>query len=77
MVIKSAEKKIPAIQEAKAIAKRIGADAVVVLAFKGDVVSGASYGQTKAHCAIAGKWMGGLIDDMEAGYVLAPALPAK
>ncbi len=66
--------KNPSIQEAKAICKRIGADAVVVLAFGDGAVSGASYGQTKELCAVAGKWMVGLIDDMEAGYVVAPEL---
>jgi hypothetical protein len=60
------------ITEAKAISQRIGADAVVVLAFRDGVVSGASYGQTKAQCDVAGYWMGCLIDDMEAGYVVPP-----
>lgn len=54
----------PHIKEAKAIAERIGADAIVVLAFKDDQVAGASYGQTKAQCSAAGKWLDWLIDGM-------------
>jgi hypothetical protein len=50
------------ITEAKAIAERIGADAVVVLAFNGDVVAGASYGRTKKLCDLAGKCMDILIN---------------
>jgi hypothetical protein len=57
----------PRITEAKAIAERIGADAVVVLAFKGDTIAGASYGQTKAMCKKTGQWMDWLIDGMEDG----------
>ncbi len=52
------------ITEAKSIADRIGADAVVVLAFGEDVIAGTSYGQTKALCTAAGKWMDELIDGL-------------
>ncbi len=60
------------ITEAKTIAERVGADAVVVLAFIDGMVAGASYGQTKAQCDVAGKWMAELIHDMEGGYLEAP-----
>ncbi len=73
------------IADAKAIAKRIGADQVVVLAFKsnGELVAGASYGQTKAQCTAVGKWMDWLIDDMydglrtPASYIEKNAQPNK
>jgi hypothetical protein len=65
----------PRITEAKAIAQRIGADAVVVLAFKGDTVAGASYGQTKAMCHNAGRWMDWLIDGMENELQHIPTAP--
>jgi hypothetical protein len=55
------------IAEAKAIAERTGADSVVIIAFKGDAVAGASYGRTKPKCVAAGKWMDWLIDGMEDG----------
>lgn len=64
--------KKPQITEAQRIADRIGADAVVILAFGGDVVAGASYGATKAMCSETGKWMDGIIDRMSAGDLLPP-----
>jgi hypothetical protein len=56
----------PRITEAKAIAERIGADAVVVLAFDDEdgLVAGASYGKTKALCATIGEWMDAIIDGL-------------
>jgi hypothetical protein len=64
--------KSPRITEARAIGQRIGADAVVILAFKDGMVAGASYGHTKALCSEAGKWMDELIDEMGRGYVVVP-----
>jgi hypothetical protein len=52
------------IAEAKKIADRVGAEIVVVLAFKGDTIVGASYGQTKVLCNSAGIWMDSLIDEL-------------
>lgn len=60
------------IKYAEAIADRIGAQAVVILTFDGQVVAGTSYGATKAKCRITGKWMDNLIDAMSAGILDAP-----
>ena len=55
------------ITEAKKIADRIGADAVIVLAFSSDTVAGASYGQTKALCNTAGRRMHAMVEQLELG----------
>lgn len=65
----------PQIIEAQRIADRIGAEAVVILAFGGENVAGASYGVTKANCAGAGQWMEWLIRRMESAHLQAPHLP--
>lgn len=62
----------PQITEAQRIADRLGAESVVILAFGGDQVAGASYGSTKANCARTGKWMDLLIDQMAAGQMAPP-----
>jgi hypothetical protein len=69
--------KPPHVTEAKAIAERIGADAVVVLAFNDGSVAGASYGRTKAKCAATGKWMDALIDEMGADEIGAGPLASR
>jgi hypothetical protein len=51
--------KNPAIKEAKIIADRIGADAVVVLAFNGDEVAVVSYGGPRRNAPRRGSgWTG-------------------
>lgn len=54
--------KHPHIREAKTVANRIGADSVIVIAFKDDIIAGSSYGRTKSKCAEAGKRLDWLID---------------
>ena len=69
----------PRITEAKAIAERMGADSVVILAFYDEdgIVSGASYGQTKAQCCAAAKWMERLIDEMDEGMPTPSTIDRK
>lgn len=69
--------KKPQITEAQRIAERIGADSVVILAFGEDMVAGASYGATKAKCAITGRWMDKLIDTMAAGKMSPPIMDGR
>lgn len=60
------------IADAKAIAKRLGADAVIVLAFVDGQVQGASYGTDRAKCQTISKVLDRIVDDMCAGKL--PAL---
>lgn len=60
------------ITEARKIAERIGAEAVVVFAFSGDQFAGTSYGVTKAQCAIIGKWLDQIVAMLAAGTLPAP-----
>lgn len=62
------------ITEAKRIAERIGAEAVVVLAFTGDEFAATSYGETKAKCSITAKWLDNLCDQLSTGALPAPPL---
>lgn len=64
--------KRPTIADARRIAERTGTKAVVILAFTDGVVAGASYGDTKAQCDKAGKWMDDLIDRMSDGKLQSP-----
>ena len=64
--------KRPQITEARLIADRLGADSVVILAFGGDTVAGASYGTTKGKCQATGRWMDEIIDRMTSGKMLPP-----
>jgi hypothetical protein len=66
-------KKIP-ITEARRIAEACGAEAVVILAFGDDLVSGTSYGETMAKCKTTGKWMDGLIEKLCDGLMFPPVL---
>jgi hypothetical protein len=62
------------ITEARRIAERIGAEAVVVLAFSGDNFAATSYGETKQKCAITAKWLDCLCDQLTTGKLAAPPL---
>ncbi len=62
------------IADAKDIAKRIGADAVIVLAFVDGQVQGASYGEDRAKCQATSKVLDRIVDDMCAGKLPAPDL---
>lgn len=62
------------ITEARKIADRIGAEAVVVIAFDGNSFAITSYGATKDKCARTAKWVDQLSADLEAGKLVAPAL---
>lgn len=62
------------IADAKAIAQRVGADAVIVLAFVDGQVQGASYGTDRAKCQATGKVLDRIVDDMCAGKLPAPEL---
>ena len=60
------------ITEAQRIADRIGADAVVVLAFKGERFTGTSYGATKAKCKATGKFLDDVCGLIELGVIAPP-----
>lgn len=62
------------IGEARAIAERVQADAVVVFAFKDGRFAAASYGATKAKCGVAGRWLDAVVAGMNAGTVPPPDL---
>jgi uncharacterized protein YbjQ (UPF0145 family) len=62
------------ITEAKKIAERIGAEAVVVIAFSGEQLAMTSYGETKAKCAATGRWVDYLGKELETGRLSAPVL---
>jgi uncharacterized protein YbjQ (UPF0145 family) len=62
------------ITEAKKIAERIGAEAVVIIAFNGDRLAMTSYGATKAKCAATGRWVDMVADDLASGRMAAPDL---
>jgi hypothetical protein len=66
-------KRIP-IKWAESISDRIGAEAVVVLAFDGDQFAATSYGATKAKCAVVGRWIDDLGDRLSRGELPAPRL---
>lgn len=62
------------ISDAKAIAERIGADAVAVIAFKDGQVHAASYGATKVKCQHTGVWLDKIVDGMVDGKMPVPYL---
>jgi hypothetical protein len=62
------------IKWAEWISDRIGAEAVVVLAFDGDQFAATSYGATRAKCAAAGRWIDDLSDRLGSGELPAPRL---
>lgn len=62
------------ITEAKRIAERIGAEAVVVIAFGGDDFAMTSYGETKAKCTATGKWVDLIANELSTGRIPAPIL---
>lgn len=57
------------IEEAKALAKKLGARGVIILAFDDDRISGASYGRTKKDCKSMGRLMDLITDPIEDGDV--------
>jgi hypothetical protein len=64
-------KRIP-IKLAEAVAYRIEAEAVVILAFDGDQFAATSYGATKAKCAVVGRWIDDLGGRLGSGELPAP-----
>jgi hypothetical protein len=60
------------IADAKMIAQRYGAEAVVIIAFDEGMFAATSYGATRAKCAVAGKWLDGLADKLTSGELPAP-----
>lgn len=60
------------IAEARKIAERIGAEAVVVLAFHGDNFAVTSYGETKAKCRATAKFVDDLAADLSRGLIVPP-----
>jgi uncharacterized protein YbjQ (UPF0145 family) len=60
------------ISEAKKIAERLKADAVVVLAFQGEHFALASYGATKAKCAATARFVDDLAADITRGLIPPP-----
>lgn len=60
------------ISEARKIAERLKADAVVVLAFQGDHFALASYGATKAKCREAARFVDDLANDISSGVIPPP-----
>ncbi len=67
-------KPLTSVADAKKIAKRINADAVVVIAFIGDTAHGASYGANRKKCEATGEWLDHLLDDMGDGLTPRPQL---
>ena len=67
-------KPLTKIGDAKAIAQRIGADAVVVLAFKDGAIHAASYGATKEKCSATGAWLDMIVDRLGDGTLRSPLL---
>ena len=57
--------KRPSLNDAKALARKLDADGVIVLSFEGEggCVGGASYGKNKRRCAVYGR----LLDELCAG----------
>lgn len=60
----------PRILDAKTLAKKYGADSVVILAIKGDLLAGASYGKTKKECAAAGDLMNQIFYEFKNGFLV-------
>jgi len=66
-------RRIP-IQDAKRIAESVGAGVVVVIAFDGKSFAATSYGDTRARCASAAKWIDNLTEKLECGMMAAPII---
>ena len=64
--------KHPTIADAKALAKRDGCQAVIVLFFKDLNFGGSSYGQSKAKCDAAGKVLDLICDEIGTGQIELP-----
>lgn len=62
------------ITDAKLIAERIKADAVVVIGFRDGEIHASSYGSTKQQCAVTGKWVDMIVRGLETGNIEAPDL---
>lgn len=60
------------ITEARKISERLGADGVVVIAFKEHDFAMTSYGATKDKCAALGKWLDGFYEDLVMGRIPEP-----
>lgn len=64
-------KRVP-ITDAKSIAQKCGADAVIVLAFGDGKYSATSYGRTKAICQAFGMVTDQIADEIERGTIQIP-----
>lgn len=60
------------IEDAKDVALRLGADAVIVLAFKGRSLAAASYGKDRATCRAFAAVCDRIVDDIEDGTIEIP-----
>ena len=63
--------KHPTVHQAHAICDSVKARGVIVLAFSGDNVAGASYGETEAECKQIGHTLARIIEDLMAGVIPA------
>ena len=61
------------IKEAKSLAKKLGADAVIVVAFKGQQYATTSYGKDRATCQAFSKVCDQIHDDIGNGSIPIPA----
>jgi hypothetical protein len=69
---------LPKIKMARALAKALQADGVIVLAFSEEgegQIAGASYGADKEKCALYGRFLDDIISSAERGIGWEPAPP--
>ena len=59
----------PQVDDAKELAKRLGAQGVIVLAFDGEMVASASYGQTKGDCRTMCETLDVIVDGITDGNI--------
>ena len=59
----------PTIRDARDIAKRLESDDVIILARVAGRIGGASYGQTKAQCRVAGRLLDEIINSIQDGAI--------
>ena len=62
------------IEEAKALAKKLGADAVIVVAFKGERYATTSYGKDRPTCQAFSKVCDQIHDDIGTGSIPIPEI---
>lgn len=60
------------VEKAKRLAKELGADAVIVIAFRGDSFGTTSYGKDRATCQAFSKVCDRIHEDIAEGFIPMP-----